>query len=33
MAAKIVGFEGEIKWDITKPNGTPHKLLDVSKAI
>ena len=24
---------GEIKWDITKPNGTPRKLLDVSKAI
>ena len=24
--------EGEIKWDTTRPNGTPRKLLDVSKA-
>ncbi len=28
---KIVGFEGEIKWDSTKPDGTPRKLMDVSK--
>jgi len=28
---KIVGYQGEIIWDITKPNGTPIKLLDVSK--
>jgi len=26
-----VGFSGEIKWDTTKPDGTPRKLLDVSK--
>lgn len=32
LVAKIVGYEGEIKWDISKPNGTPRKLLDVSKA-
>jgi len=32
LVAKIVGYEGEIKWDATKPNGTPRKLLDVSKA-
>ena len=32
LVAKVVGFEGEIKWDTTKPNGTPRKLLDVSKA-
>lgn len=32
LVAKIVGYEGEIKWDICKPNGTPRKLLDVSKA-
>lgn len=32
LVAKIVGYEGEIKWDITHPNGTPRKLLDVSKA-
>lgn len=31
MITKIVGFEGEIKWDTTKPDGTPRKLLDVSK--
>ena len=29
---KVVGYTGEIKWDTTKPNGTPRKLLDVSKA-
>lgn len=32
LVAKIVGFEGEICWDKEKPNGTPRKLLDVSKA-
>lgn len=32
MVAKVVGFEGKILWDTTKPNGTPRKLLDVSKA-
>ncbi|MCM1309511.1 MAG: GDP-L-fucose synthase [Bacteroides sp.] len=32
LVAKTVGFEGEIIWDTTKPNGTPRKLLDVSKA-
>ena len=31
LVAKIVGYEGEIKWDTSKPNGTPRKLLDVSK--
>ena len=32
LVAKVVGYEGEILWDPTKPNGTPRKLLDVSKA-
>src|SRR5437667_9045558 len=27
----IVGFEGELAWDGTKPDGTPRKLLDVTK--
>ena len=31
LVAKVVGFNGEIKWDTTKPDGTPRKLLDVSK--
>ena len=32
IVASIVGYTGEILWDTTKPNGTPRKLLDVSKA-
>ncbi|MFB7884624.1 GDP-L-fucose synthase family protein [Microbacterium sp. NPDC056057] len=31
MIAGIVGFEGETEWDTSKPDGTPQKLLDVSK--
>ena len=31
-AAKVVGYAGKIEWDTTKPNGTPRKHLDVSKA-
>lgn len=30
--ARIVGYTGTIRWDTSKPNGTPRKLLDVSKA-
>lgn len=29
--AEVVGFEGATEWDTTKPDGTPQKLLDVSK--
>ncbi|MCM3505963.1 GDP-L-fucose synthase [Curtobacterium sp. ODYSSEY 48 V2] len=29
--ARVVGFEGETVWDTSKPDGTPQKLLDVSK--
>lgn len=31
LVAKVVGYEGEIRWDPSKPDGTPRKLLDVSK--
>ena len=31
MIKEITGFTGEINWDASKPNGTPRKLLDVSK--
>jgi GDP-L-fucose synthase len=29
--ASVVGYTGETEWDTTKPDGTPQKLLDVSK--
>ena len=32
LVAKVVGYTGKILWDTSKPNGTPRKLLDVSKA-
>ena len=32
MVAQVVGYEGDILWDTSKPNGTPRKLLDVSKS-
>jgi len=31
LVAKVVGFEGEIRQDASKPDGTPRKLLDTSK--
>ena len=31
MIREIVGFEGGIEWDSSKPDGTPRKLLDVSR--
>lgn len=31
LIRETTGFSGEIKWDKTKPDGTPQKLLDVSK--
>ncbi len=33
LVANIVGYTGKIEWDSTMPNGTPRKLLDVSKAL
>jgi len=31
LIAEVVGCEGEIRWDATKPDGMPQKLLDVSR--
>jgi GDP-L-fucose synthase len=31
LVCAVVGYEGELAWDTTKPDGTPRKLLDVSK--
>lgn len=31
MVARIVGFDGELRFDTTKPDGTPRKLMDVSR--
>ena len=31
IVARVIGFEGKISWDPSKPDGTPRKLLDVSK--
>jgi GDP-L-fucose synthase len=31
LVAKAVGFEGEVRWNTDKPDGTPRKLLDVSR--
>ena len=31
LVSEVVGFDGELSWDKTKPDGPPRKLLDVSK--
>jgi GDP-L-fucose synthase len=31
LIAKIVGYEGELSFDSSKPDGTPRKLLDISR--
>lgn len=31
LIQKVVGFEGELQFDLSKPDGTPRKLMDVSK--
>ena len=31
LICDVVGFDGELAWDTTKPDGTPRKLLDVTK--
>jgi GDP-L-fucose synthase len=31
LICDVVGFRGELKWDRSKPDGTPRKLLDISR--
>lgn len=31
LVAQVVGYEGPVEWDSTKPNGTPRKLMDSSR--
>lgn len=31
LVARIVGYDGQIRFDSSRPNGTPRKLLDVSR--
>jgi GDP-L-fucose synthase len=31
LVGDVVGFDGELAWDTTKPDGTPRKLLDITK--
>jgi GDP-L-fucose synthase len=31
LVSEVVGYEGELKWDTSKPDGTPRKLLDSSR--
>jgi GDP-L-fucose synthase len=31
LICEVVGFDGELAWDATKPDGTPRKLLDVTR--
>ncbi|KAL2939850.1 putative GDP-L-fucose synthase 2 [Bienertia sinuspersici] len=33
LVKEVVGFEGELVWDKTKPDGTPRKLMDSSKLM
>lgn len=33
MIRGLVGFDGHIEWDTDKPDGAPHKVLDISRAI
>ena len=33
LIKEIIGYRGQIKFDVTKPDGTPRKLMDSSRAI
>jgi GDP-L-fucose synthase len=32
MIAKLCGFQGEIRWDATRPDGQPRRCLDTARA-
>ena len=32
LIARLTGFEGEIRWDASKPDGQPRRALDTSRA-
>ena len=32
LVAELMGFDGEIRWDTSKPNGQPRRCLDVERA-
>jgi GDP-L-fucose synthase len=32
LIARLTGYEGNVVWDATKPNGQPRRMLDVSRA-
>jgi GDP-L-fucose synthase len=32
LVAEVTGFEGELEWDVSRPNGQPRRRLDVSRA-
>jgi len=31
VVSRVIGFKGEVEWDSTKPDGTPQKLMDISR--
>jgi GDP-L-fucose synthase len=33
IIARLTGFTGELRWDVTKPNGQPRRKLDTSRAV
>ncbi len=33
LVQRVIGFDGEVIWDAEKPNGTPRKLMDVSRLV
>jgi GDP-L-fucose synthase len=32
LIASLVGFQGEIRWDLSKPDGQPRRMLDCTRA-